>query len=233
MVGPPGVTGVNGEGERRPRAPAARGAGAGGPVPAPRPAPLAFPHPNPPLVHDASRRDEEGTKGSLPRPLPIPCGDGTRGAGNGREVLCSGGDGEDGTSRRWGGSGGAICLTPPAPSPVRRGGGEGGKTRNSGVLSPLGLPLSVQERGLGGEANRAPPFPYLSPPCRGLSERDGPGPPPPLPPVREGGVRPRRAPPVTPRDPAPPERDPDLTSNRFRHATLLPREREPLSRKTE
>jgi hypothetical protein len=81
----------NGEGSRHPRAPAARGAGAGGPVPAPRPAPLAFPHPDPPLVHDACERDEEGSKGSLSRPLPIPCGDGTRGAGSCREVLCSGG----------------------------------------------------------------------------------------------------------------------------------------------
>jgi hypothetical protein len=82
----------NGEGSRHPRAPAARGAGAGGPVPAPRPAPLAFPHPGPPLVHDASGRDEEFTPRSPPRPLPIPCGDGTRGAGSCREVLCSSGE---------------------------------------------------------------------------------------------------------------------------------------------
>jgi hypothetical protein len=32
-----------------------------------------------------------GDGGSLSRPLPIPCGDGTRGAGGCREVLCSGG----------------------------------------------------------------------------------------------------------------------------------------------
>ena len=57
------------------------------------------------------------------------------------------------------------------------------------------LPLSVQERGLGGEANRSYPFPYFSPRCRGLCERDGPGPrrPPPLPPVCDPEVTRTRA----------------------------------------
>jgi hypothetical protein len=63
-----------------------RGASAGPPS-----RPPCIPPPRPPAGARRIRRDEEWSKGSLFRPLPIPCGDGTRGAGSCREVLCSGG----------------------------------------------------------------------------------------------------------------------------------------------
>jgi hypothetical protein len=53
------------------------------------------------------------------------------------------------TEGRGQGTGGRDLPHPPAPSPVRRGGGEGRKERDSRGLLLL-LPLSVQERGPGG-----------------------------------------------------------------------------------
>jgi hypothetical protein len=106
-----GVTGGNGGGSLQGRAPAGgsrsharerrgltppsrtggkrgrrRGASAGPPS-----RPPCIPPPRPPA---GARRVLTGRfvhPRSRPRPLPIPCGDGTRGAGSCREVLCSGG----------------------------------------------------------------------------------------------------------------------------------------------
>ena len=51
-----------------------------------------IPPPRPPAGARRRRTGRRDTPRSPSRPLPIPCGDGTRGAGNCREVLCSSGE---------------------------------------------------------------------------------------------------------------------------------------------